>query len=148
MQVKSRQQGSPRSLIRPAPPKKPQHQKRWAALRKRPAVEQRTEKDRQEPGLEQLDFPTVAIPNLANVNDRHIHRPQDRQKNGVRVTTEHDERKRETDPGKDQHALIGAPEPKQSRQLQHSFRPRTEMRMNVGQINVRGIQAIATYQRY
>src|SRR5262249_39465838 len=60
------------------PAKKPDHQDRRPGLGKRPAIEQRAKKDRQESRLEQLDFPPVAVPNLADVNDRHVHRPKDR----------------------------------------------------------------------
>ncbi len=44
------------------PAKKPDHQNRRPGLWKRPAVEQWTKKNRQEPRLEQLDFPAVAVP--------------------------------------------------------------------------------------
>ncbi len=54
----------------------------------------------QEAGLEQLRLPTIAIPNLSDVNDGHIHRPEKGEQNRVRVTAEHNEREAETDPGK------------------------------------------------
>src|SRR6266516_7263949 len=65
------------------PPKKPDHQDRRPGLGKGPAIEQWTKKDRQESRLEQLNFPSVAVPNLADVNDRHVHRPKDRQQDCV-----------------------------------------------------------------
>src|ERR1700680_1511036 len=45
------------------PAKKPDNKQRRPAFGKRTAIQQRTEKDRQEPGLEQLNFPAVAVPN-------------------------------------------------------------------------------------
>src|SRR5712691_10303644 len=46
------------------PAKKPDHQNRRPGLWKRSPIEQRTEKDRQEASFEQLNFPTVTVPNL------------------------------------------------------------------------------------
>ena len=46
------------------------------AARERPAIEQRTKKDREETGLEQLHFPAVAIPILPDVNERHVEQPR------------------------------------------------------------------------
>src|SRR6202011_1054419 len=48
------------------PPEKPDHQNRRPGLRKRPPIEQRTKKDRQKSGFEQLNFPTVPVPNLTD----------------------------------------------------------------------------------
>src|SRR6202011_2163543 len=45
------------------PPKKPDHQNRRTTFWERPSVEQRTKKNRQESGFEQLNFPTVPVPN-------------------------------------------------------------------------------------
>src|SRR5205814_5320878 len=104
---------------------------------KRPTIEQRTKKDREESSFEQLNLPTVAVPNLADVNDRHIHPPQHCEQNRVGVTAEDDQREREADPSEDRHPQVGATKPEQSRQLEHSFRARTELRMNVVQIIVR-----------
>src|ERR1700682_6231465 len=58
------------------PAKKPDDKQRRPAFRKWPAIEQRTEKDRQEPSLEQLNFPAETVPNLADVDDRHVHHPK------------------------------------------------------------------------
>src|SRR6266576_6366384 len=55
------------------PPEKPDHQDRRPGLGKGPAIEQWTKKDRQESRLEQLNFPSVAVPNLADVNNLHVH---------------------------------------------------------------------------
>src|SRR5215472_11465595 len=58
------------------PTKKPNYQNGRPAFRERPPVEQRTKEDRQETGLQQLDFPSVTVPNLADVNDRQVHGPE------------------------------------------------------------------------
>src|SRR5256714_15408322 len=73
------------------PAKKPDHEERWPAFRKRAAIEQRTKKDRQEAGLQQLRFPTVSVPDLADVNDRHVHRPQDRHHDRVCVAAKNNQ---------------------------------------------------------
>ena len=51
------------------PAKKPDHEQRRTASREWATVEQWAKKDRQEPGLEQLCLPTIAVPNLPDVND-------------------------------------------------------------------------------
>src|SRR5204863_4339133 len=84
------------------PTEKPDHQNRRLTLRERPRVEQWTKEDRQETGLQQLDFPAVAVPNLADVNDRHVHGPKHRDQDCVRIASENNERQREADPGEDQ----------------------------------------------
>src|SRR5947208_10759491 len=58
------------------PAKKPENEDRGAAPWKRPCVEQRAKKDRQKPGLQQFNLPAIAIPDLADVHDRHVHCPQ------------------------------------------------------------------------
>src|ERR1700680_2188733 len=58
------------------PAKKPDNEKWWRPARKWRGIEHREKKDGQEPGLEQLNFPAVAVPNLADVDDRHVHRPE------------------------------------------------------------------------
>src|SRR5437588_7874982 len=83
------------------PAKKPDDKQRRPALRKWPAIEQRAKKDRQEPGLEQLNFPAVAVPNLADVNDRNVHHPENGEHDRVGVTGENDQRKAEASPCKD-----------------------------------------------
>src|SRR3954471_7848297 len=74
------------------PTKKPNHQNRRPAAREWPPIKQWTKKDRQETGLQQLDFPAVSVPNLADVNDRHVHRPKHSEQNCVCVSTKNDER--------------------------------------------------------
>src|ERR1700738_4149049 len=63
------------------PAKKPEDQNWRTRFRKRPRIDQRTEKDRQEPGLEQLNLPTVTVPDIADVNDRHVNDPEQRHQN-------------------------------------------------------------------
>src|ERR1700682_5004811 len=70
------------------PTKKPNDEKWGTTFRKRPAIKQRAEKDRQEPGLEQLRFPTITVPNLSDMDDRHVHRPKNGEHDCVRITGE------------------------------------------------------------
>src|SRR5437588_10425934 len=95
------------------PAEEPDHEQRWPAFRKRPTIEQRTKKDREEPGFEQLRLPTIAVPNLPDVDDGHVHRPENGEQNHVGITGEHYERETEPKPGKDRQTLIGYPEPKE-----------------------------------
>src|SRR6266404_6484687 len=67
------------------PAKKPDNEQRWPAFWERPPIEQRAEEDRQEAGFKKLNFPTVAVPDLADVDNRHVHRPKNREDDGVRV---------------------------------------------------------------
>src|SRR5260370_36457387 len=64
---------------KPEPTEKPDNQHRRPALWKRPTIEQRTKKDGQETGFEQLNLPAVAVPDLPDVHDRHVHRPEKRE---------------------------------------------------------------------
>src|ERR1700688_4508673 len=50
------------------PAKKPDYQNRRPTLWKRPSIEQRAKKDRQESGFKKLNLPAVTVPNLADVN--------------------------------------------------------------------------------
>src|SRR5438477_6065930 len=95
------------------PPEEPDHEQRWPAFRKRPTIEQRTKKDREEPGFEQLRLPTIAVPNLPDVDDGHVHRPENGEQNRVRVTADHNERQSDTNPGKNRQTFIGNTEPKE-----------------------------------
>src|SRR6476660_6746086 len=82
------------------PAKKPDYEERWPAFREWPTIEQWTKENREKAGLEQLCFPSVAIPNLPDVNDGHIHRPENGEDDRVGVTAENTERYSETKPGK------------------------------------------------
>src|SRR5438874_1186131 len=78
------------------PAKKPENEDRRAALWKWPSVEQRAKKDRQKPSLQQLNFPAIAIPDLANVHDRHVHCPQHHEQDCVCVAAKNNQRQTET----------------------------------------------------
>src|SRR5438034_9828430 len=80
------------------PTEKPDNQNRWPALWKWPPIEQRAKKDRQEPSLKQLNLPAVSVPDLSDVNDRHVHRPKHREQNCICVAAENDERQRKANP--------------------------------------------------
>src|SRR5213075_3576086 len=54
----------------------------------------------------------IAVPNLANVHDRHVHRPENREENGIGVASENNKRQTETEPCKDQQSVVGDSEPK------------------------------------
>src|SRR6476620_3453582 len=71
-----------------APAKKPEYEWRWPAVLEWPTIEQWTKENREKAGLEQLCFPSVAIPNLPDVNDGHIHRPENDEDDRVGVTAE------------------------------------------------------------
>src|SRR5260370_9845272 len=92
---------------KPEPAKKPENEKRRRTFWKWSGVEQRAEKDRKESGLEQLNFPAVAVPNLTNVDDRHVHRPKNGEQDCVRVTSESNQRKNEPNPRNNGKSLIG-----------------------------------------
>src|SRR6266480_1865998 len=104
------------------PAKKPNHQEGRPAFRKGTTIEQRAKKDRQEASLEQLCLPTIAVPHLPDVNDGHVHRPENREQNRVRVTAKDNERQTKTNPGKDRQTLIGNTEPEERWQLQRGGR--------------------------
>ena len=74
------------------PAKKPDDKERRRSFRKWPRIKQGTEENRQESRLEQLSFPTVAVPNLTDVHDGHVHRPENCENYGVRVASENNER--------------------------------------------------------
>src|SRR5207253_3818593 len=83
------------------PAKKPEDKERRTALRKWLAINQRTEKDRQETGFEQLNFPAVTVLNLSNVNDRHVHHPKNHKVYSVRVATDNNDQESEAHHGID-----------------------------------------------
>src|SRR5689334_14883119 len=68
------------------PAKKPDHQNWRPAFRKWPTVEERTKENREETGFKQLCLPAVAIPDLPDVNDGHIHGPKNGEENCVCVS--------------------------------------------------------------
>ena len=115
---------------KPEPAKQPDNQDRRPASWKWPAIQQWAKKDRQEAGFEQLDFPTVTVPDLPNVDDRHVHRPKNRQQDRICVAAENNQRQTETDPGKNRQCVVRDSEPEESRHPQHSSGARTELRLN------------------
>src|SRR5947207_6960187 len=115
------------------PAKKPDDQDRWSAPWKRAAVDQRTKKDREKPGLEQLDFPAVAVPNLTDVHDRHVHGPEHCQQNCIRITGQHNEREHNAGPGEDRQSVVGESKPEEGRNTHHSGAARTKLALDTGE---------------
>src|SRR5437870_2645810 len=130
------------------PAEKPDDQDRRATFWKWPRVDKRTKKNRQETGLEELDFPAVAVPNLANVDDRHVHRPEDRKQDRVRVTAEHDERESKSRPSKDRQSVVGNPKPEQRRDIEHSGGARTRFVFDSCEIMCSRGETVRTDQRH
>ena len=105
---------------KPEPAKKPEDQDGRPALWKRPSIEQWTKKDREKASLEQLNLPAVTVPDLPDVNDRHVHRPKNAEDDRICVPGKNNKRKREPRPGEDHHTVIGNAEPKETGHSQHA----------------------------
>src|SRR5205085_7683681 len=73
------------------PAEKPENKQWGPAAWEWPAIEEWTEKNREEPGFEELNFPAITVPDLANMDDRHVHHPKNRQNDCVGITSENDE---------------------------------------------------------
>src|SRR5207247_11094218 len=58
---------------------KPDDDERRRSPRKGPRIEQWTKKDCEEAGFEKLRFPAVAVPILADVHERHVEKPEERE---------------------------------------------------------------------
>src|SRR5262249_12928983 len=112
------------------PAKEPYNQHRRPALEKRTAIDQRAKKDRQKAGLEQLNLPTVTVPDLSNVYDRHVHRPKDAKKNCIGVAAKNNQRQTDTNPRENRQSIIGNAEPKERRYSQHRGSGRTELALD------------------
>src|SRR6266403_1664082 len=112
------------------PAKKPDDKKRRRGFWEWPRVKYRAKKDRQEPRLKQLSFPTVTIPNLADVYDRHVHRPENCENYGVGVAGKNKERQRKPRPRKDRQSVIREAEPEKRRESQHAGAGGTELRLD------------------
>ena len=54
------------------PAKEPEDDDGRRALGKRAPVDERAEEDGEEAGFEELDLPTIPIPFLTNINERHV----------------------------------------------------------------------------
>src|SRR6266550_4495158 len=91
---------------KPEPAKKPENKDRRTASREWAPIDQWAEKDRQKPGLEQLNLPAVTVPDLANVDNRHVHRPENREKDRIRIPSKNDQRQTETCPCKDRQCVV------------------------------------------
>src|SRR5438105_7931867 len=83
------------------PTEKPDDKDRRRSFGEWSRVKQGTEEDRQESRLEQLSFATITVPNLADVYDRHVHCPENREENGVGIACENNERQPKPRPRKD-----------------------------------------------
>ena len=81
--------------------------------RERPGVEERTQKNGEETGFEELHFPAVAVPVLANVDERHVKNPEDGKEECVGVAAGHNAGKGETKPGGEDERAVGMVEPKE-----------------------------------
>src|SRR6266705_6750917 len=91
---------------KPEPAKKPEDQDGGPALWKRPSIEQWTKKDREKASLEQLNLPAVTVPDLADVNDRHVHRPKNAEDDRVCVATKDDKRESESNPRENRQSIV------------------------------------------
>src|SRR6266487_1969741 len=80
-------------------------------------------------GFQQLDFPAVAVPDLADVDDRHVHRPENRENNRVGIAEQNNERQTEACPCKDRQRLVRDAEPEERRHFQHASATGTELRL-------------------
>ena len=93
-----------------------------------------------------VGVPTVAVPNLSDVDDRHVHHPENRENGGVRVTGENNEREAEPDPGEDGNPLSEMPNQNSVGTLP-TLRRRAEVRLNRREKMVRRRQAVLADQR-
>src|SRR5206468_13002323 len=105
----------------------PENEHRRPALRKRAAIKQGAEKDRQEPGLEKLDLPAVPVPDLADVNDGHVHCPKNSENDRIGVTGENNERQTKASPREDRQCVVRDSKPEERRHSRHASRWRTEL---------------------
>ena len=64
---------------------------------KRARRRERAQEDREEAGLDQLDLPAVAVPELADLDDRELERPEQRELDRVREAEEQRQRERNSE---------------------------------------------------
>src|SRR5437667_10341316 len=102
---------------KPQPAKEPDDENGRTAFGERSTIQQRAEQDGQESSLEELDLPAVAVPDLADMNDRHVHRPKHREQKFVSVTAENNETETESSRGEERQPTIGNAKPEQPRHL-------------------------------
>ena len=79
------------------PAQEPDDGARRRPARERPRVEERTEEDAEESGLDELELPAEAVEGLADVADRDLQRAEDRQHERVGVPGEHRRSERDAD---------------------------------------------------
>src|SRR5271169_845650 len=84
---------------------------RWCAFRKGTQVKQGAKEDREKSGFEELDLPSVSIPVLPDVNERHIKEPENSEQQCIRKACHHDTGKRESDPRRSQEDRVGMAKP-------------------------------------
>src|SRR5450432_4571914 len=85
---------------------------RWCAFGKWSHIEQGTKKDCKKSGFEQLYFPSISIPVLPNMNERHIEKPKYSEQWCIRETCQHNAGKQESDPRNSQEHRVGMIQPK------------------------------------
>src|SRR4029453_11329839 len=100
--------------------KKPDDDERRRATRERPAIEERTKKNGEEASFEELHFPAVAVPILADVDERHVKNPEEGKEQRVRVAASDDAGEGETNPAGGEERVVGMVEPKERRQPEKS----------------------------
>src|SRR4029453_19490147 len=93
--------------------KKPDDDEGRRATGERPAMEERTKKNGKEAGFEELHFPAVTVPILADVDEGHVKNPKEAKEERVRVAAGHDAGGGETKPGGEDERGAGGGEPKE-----------------------------------
>ena len=79
---KSRAEHDPK----PEPAIKPEDKNRRRTPRKRAGIEQGTKEDGKEAGLQDLDFPAIAVPDLANMDIGHVRWPREGHDDGICIS--------------------------------------------------------------
>src|SRR5262245_36576779 len=99
------------------PPQADDDRKGRRPARERPRIEEGTEEDREETGLEELDLPAVAVPDLSDVDEREVEDPERGEEEGVREAREDGNRQADADPGEGLEGRVRGREPEEARQL-------------------------------
>src|SRR5438046_4501502 len=108
------------------PAKKPNDDRGGRAFWKWPGIEQGAEKCGQETGLEQLNFPAVSIPVLADMDEGHVEGPENRHQGSVGKAQQHNGRESNAEPGSTRQETIRKMEPKNAGQLHECGSSRTK----------------------
>jgi hypothetical protein len=119
------------------PAEQPDDCRRRREPRERARVHQRTEEHGQEPGLEELDLPAVAVPVLPDVHEGHVERPEQQHQRHVREARDHHRGEPDADPRRDEQRPVRDPQPEEARDLEHGRTPRAEVLPESLQIVVR-----------